>query len=60
MNECQELASKNLIVTVIWRTICSYQQEEAVGKTGEYPSPRSRHGCPPEVVDNKTITSVSE
>jgi len=31
-----------------------------VGKTGEYPSPLSRYECPPEAIENRTITSVSE
>ena len=31
-----------------------------MGKTGEYPSPLSRYECPPEAIENRTITSVSE
>jgi hypothetical protein len=49
-----------LILTAIWRAICSYHPSEAGGQGWVYSSHSGHCGCPPQVVENGMIIGVSD
>jgi lipoprotein-releasing system ATP-binding protein len=59
MSRCWGPQRNKHILEWLWRDICSYQGERQVGKTGANPSTLGGSGNPPQVVENRKITNVS-